>query len=129
MVADHDLLDPLDPFGIQIMLVRIEDARPGTDPDPISNLQTRLGAQMTAVEKSFAPDPDSRPRKRKDDDGREVGAKPRIGADLDMRALRDRDMQSSGSPLGVDTLADREPRTRRKGEMGRSEIGGGVGCK
>jgi hypothetical protein len=72
MVADHYGLDSLDAFGIEIMLIRIEDARTRTDPDTIANVETRLRTQVTAVEKAFATNPDMCAGERKDDDGGKV---------------------------------------------------------
>jgi hypothetical protein len=38
VITDHDRLDLLDPFGIEIVLVRIEDTRARTDPDPMADV-------------------------------------------------------------------------------------------
>ena len=126
MIADHHGLDSFDARGIQVVLIRIEDSRAGTNPDAITNIQARFRAQVTSVEKTLAPDPDMRTGERKDDDGRNVGPEPGVGANLDMGALRDGDMDPMRSSFGIHTRTDREARTRCKLEMARRKIAADV---
>jgi len=126
MIADHDRLDSFDTLGIQIVLIRIEDTRTRTDPDAIANIEARLRAQMASIEKPFAADPNMRTGKRKYDDGRKIRSKPGIRADLDMGPLGNRDVNPMRTSLGIDTLTDREARTRRERKMRRSEVGAGL---
>ncbi len=126
MVADHDGLDPFDALGIQIMLIRIEDARTRTDPDTIANVETRLRTQVTAVEKALAADPDLGPREREDDDRRNVGPEPGIRADLDVGTLCDRNMNAMRSPFGIDPGTDRQARAGRERQMRRRKIRTGI---
>lgn len=125
MITDHDRLDSFDTLGIQIVLIRIKDTRTWSDPDAIANIEARLRAQMASIEKPFATDSNMRTGKREDDDGREIRSEPSIRADLDMGPLRNRDVDPMRTSLGIDTLTDREARTRRKRKMRRGEVGAG----
>lgn len=126
MIADHDGFDLFDTLGIQIMLIRIEDASPRPDPDTVTDIEPRLRAEMATVQKSLTPDSDVGARKRKDNDGTNVGTEPGIRTDLDVGSLGDRDMNAVLAPLGVDTLSDRQARTRRERKVRGRQIGADI---
>ena len=123
MISDHHRLDALDALGIEVVLICIPDTRTGTDPDTMSDIEAVFRAQMAAVQESLSADANPRTGKRKNDDRAEIRTKPGIRTDLDVRPLRNRDVNSVGPPLGVDTGPYVEPRTGGECEMGRSKVG------
>ena len=122
MVPDRDRLNLFFSVYCQIVLIRIKDPRPRTDPNAVPNRQSRLRAQMTAVQKSLAADCYASARKGEDDHRTQIGTQPSIRTNLHTRALGDGDVHAAGESLRVDARTDRQMPAGSDRKMRRREV-------
>jgi hypothetical protein len=94
VIPDPDGLDGLRVIGVEVVLIRVEDAGSHADPDPVADLDRGLCAQMAAVQEPLPPDPDVGAGESEDQNRRDVRAKPGVVADLDPGPLGDRERRS-----------------------------------
>ena len=113
-VTELDGRTPLRTFGVEGMLVGVEDAAAGADPVALAERQRLLRAQMTARKPAPLSDPEASALEDRQVHRLALDPQPAAVADLDAPAAFDVEDQSARNSLGHDVGADPELRAGRK---------------
>jgi hypothetical protein len=111
-------------FGIEVVLIRIEDPTARSDPRPATHAQLALRTQVTPVQEALSAQRDPSSIKRDDVHRADFGPQPGALANRDLGPAPEREVQRSSEALGDDTGANPQPRTFGEVVARRGEIAG-----
>ncbi len=127
VIAERDRAAALLVFGVEVVLIGVDQAATGADPGAPPAQQGVLRREVAAVQPRVGTEHEPRSGKHRDMYWFEFGAQPRSRADLDVRAGTQQQRERAGRALGRDVRADLQHCAGTHHDARAREVGAGAG--